>query len=112
VSEKEVKNLIEFLKQVGPPVYHQELLELGEELDLEGTDKDKLFEEAVKIVLTTQRGSVSLLQRKLNIGYCRAARLIDIMAKMGIVGEYKGSSARDVLISLEQWLAKKKKDGS
>jgi len=56
-------------------------------------------------VLATGRGSVSLLQRKLEIGYTRAARLIDMMAAEGIVGDYKGSKAREVITSLEQWEA-------
>ena len=54
-----------------------------------------------------KRGSVSLLQRKLGIGYSRAARLIDMMAEVGIVGDYKGSQAREVLYTLEQWEAAK-----
>ena len=78
---------------------------------LKGNDaaaKDALYEEAVRIVLETQRGSVSLLQRRLEIGYSRAARLIDLMAEDGIVGEYKGSQAREVFVALDEWEAQKK----
>ena len=62
-------------------------------------------EEAVEIVLREGRGSVSLLQRNLQIGYGRAARLIDFMAEDGIVGTYKGSKAREVLMTLSDWEA-------
>ncbi len=65
--------------------------------------RDDLYEAAVDIVIREGRGSVSLLQRALGIGYGRAARLVDFMAEDGIVGNYNGSQAREVLITLEQW---------
>ncbi len=66
-------------------------------------DRDELYEAAIDVVVREGRGSVSLLQRALGIGYGRAARLIDYMAEDGIVGQYNGSQAREVIISLEQW---------
>ena len=65
--------------------------------------KDELFDDAVRIVLESKRGSVSLLQRKLNIGYARASRIIEMMAASGVLGEYKGSQAREVLMTLEEY---------
>jgi S-DNA-T family DNA segregation ATPase FtsK/SpoIIIE len=65
--------------------------------------RDELYEPAVDIVIREGRGSVSLLQRALGIGYGRAARLIDYMAEDGIVGPYNGSQARDILITMSQW---------
>ena len=65
--------------------------------------RDELYEGAVDIVVREGRGSVSLLQRTLGVGYGRAARLIDYMAEDGIVGPYAGSQAREVLISLADW---------
>jgi S-DNA-T family DNA segregation ATPase FtsK/SpoIIIE len=65
--------------------------------------RDDLYENAVDIVVREGRGSVSLLQRVLGIGYGRAARLIDYMAEDGIVGPYAGSQAREVLITLADW---------
>jgi len=65
--------------------------------------RDDLYEAAVDIVINERRGSVSLLQRALGIGYGRAARLIDFMAEDSIVGAYAGSQAREVLISAEDW---------
>ena len=67
--------------------------------------KDDMYESAVDVVIREGRGSVSLLQRSLGIGYGRAARLIDFMAEDGIVGTYAGSQAREVLISVEEWEA-------
>lgn len=68
------------------------------EFDLETKGEDKLFREAVNLVITHQQGSISLLQRRLKVGYSRAARLIDEMEEAGIVGPFTGSKARDVLV--------------
>jgi S-DNA-T family DNA segregation ATPase FtsK/SpoIIIE len=62
-----------------------------------------MYEQAIDVVVREGRGSVSLLQRALGIGYGRAARLIDYMAEDGIVGDYNGSQAREVLYTPEQW---------
>ncbi len=69
--------------------------------------RDDLYEAAVDVVVREGRGSVSLLQRALGIGYGRGARLIDFMAEDGIVGQYNGSQAREVIISIAQWEAMK-----
>ncbi|MFM8435241.1 MAG: DNA translocase FtsK, partial [Planctomycetia bacterium] len=66
-------------------------------------DKDELYEAAVEVVIREGRGSVSLLQRALGVGYGRGARLIDFMAEDGVVGQYAGSQAREVLLTMEQW---------
>ncbi len=68
-------------------------------------NRDELYEAAVDVVVREGRGSVSLLQRALGIGYGRAARLVDYMAEDGIVGQYNGSQAREVVITVEQWEA-------
>lgn len=77
--------------------------------DMDADDRDSLFEEAAKILVTHQQGSASLLQRKLKIGYNRAGRIIDQMEACGVIGPFKGSKAREVLISdlvsLELFLA-------
>ncbi|MBN2132487.1 MAG: hypothetical protein JW741_23495, partial [Sedimentisphaerales bacterium] len=65
--------------------------------------RDELFDDAVRVVLETKRGSVSLLQRRLSIGYARASRIIEMMAGAGILGEYKGSQAREVLMTAEEY---------
>jgi len=68
VSDKEIHNVVDFLKNQGAPVYDTELLELESKRDFENLDDDELFEDAARVILETQRGSVSLIQRRLNIG--------------------------------------------
>jgi S-DNA-T family DNA segregation ATPase FtsK/SpoIIIE len=106
LDEKEVLSVVDFLKKQGEPQYHAEILEATrpESGGLEDEPiSDEMFDEAVRIVLSTQRGSTSLLQRRLNIGFSRAGRLIDLMAQRGIVGDYQGSKAREVLMTVDQW---------
>jgi S-DNA-T family DNA segregation ATPase FtsK/SpoIIIE len=78
-----------------------------EEADGEGLleDLDDLFKDAAQVVLIHQQGSVSLLQRKLKVGYNRAGRLIDQLFRAGVVGPYQGSAARDVLVASEEELS-------
>jgi S-DNA-T family DNA segregation ATPase FtsK/SpoIIIE len=106
VTEEEIKRVVDFLKEQSAPQFSDELVKHSAPSSRASADEhDELYNEAVRIVLENERGSVSLLQRKLEIGYCRAARLIDLMAEDGIVGEYKGSQARECLIKLDQWEA-------
>jgi len=102
VDEAEIKRIVRHLKQFGEPKFHPELTQL-KKLDASEMSKDELFDEAVRVVLETQRGSVSLLQRRLNIGYARASRIIEMMAGAGILGEYKGSQAREVMMTAEEY---------
>jgi S-DNA-T family DNA segregation ATPase FtsK/SpoIIIE len=114
-ADEEIIRVVEFL-DTGEPAYAQELLELKtreeqereEEAASRGGDittRDKVYFEAVEVVVREGRGSVSLLQRALGIGYGRAARLIDYMAEDGIVGSYNGQNAREVLLTPEEWAA-------
>lgn len=102
VSEEEVERLVSFVESQALPQFRAELREYHARED-GVSSSDDLYEEAVRVVLETQRGSVSLLQRRLSVGYSRAARLIDMMAEAGLVGDYRGSQARRVLMSLEAW---------
>ena len=102
VDEAEVKRIVKHLKDVAEPQFHPELTQLNQ-MDTDITEKDELFDDAVRIVLETRRGSVSLLQRRLSIGYARASRIIEMMAAAGILGEYKGSQAREVVVTLEEY---------
>lgn len=84
----------------------------AEEEVIEVKKRDELYEDAIEILVREGRGSLSLLQRALEIGYGRAARLVDFMAEDGIVGPYNGSKAREVLITPEQWaIMKANKNG-
>ena len=103
IEDGELKGVIDYLATQAKPEYHPDLVRLPGEGEDGGGERDELFDRAVRIVLETRRGSVSLLQRRLTIGYSRASRLIDQMAAAGIVGEYKGSQAREVNMTLEEW---------
>jgi S-DNA-T family DNA segregation ATPase FtsK/SpoIIIE len=112
-SDQEIRHVVEHLDC--DPCYAPELIQLHTRgKDGQGTledrlrSRDELYESAVEIVIREGRGSVSLLQRALGIGYGRAARLIDFMAEDGIVGVYNGSSAREVLYTPEQWASLRK----
>ena len=103
ISDKETSEVVSFLKAQGEPVFDEELLSIENKDAIEEMEDDPMFDEAVKIVLETQRGSVSLIQRRLSIGYTRAARLMDMMGRMGVVGAYKNSKAREVIMTLAEW---------
>ncbi len=104
ISEKEVKRVIEFWQAQGEPEYETSILapaeEEGEVLE-EGEEKDELYEQAVEIVVKTGQASISMLQRRLRIGYNRAARMIERMEKEGIVGPSDGVRPRPVLVRPE-----------
>jgi len=102
VDDAEIKGIVKHLKEIAEPQFHPELTQI-KKLDPSEMVMDELFDDAVRIVLDTRRGSVSLLQRKLNIGYARASRIIEMMAVSGVLGEYKGSQAREVLMTLEEY---------
>jgi S-DNA-T family DNA segregation ATPase FtsK/SpoIIIE len=109
VSPKEIRSVVKHLKEVAAPNFERSLVQIkpggggkfGDGDDLQ--ERDDLFDDAVRIMIESGRGSVSLLQRRMGIGYGRASRLVDQMAVAGIVGEHKGSVAREILISLEDW---------
>jgi S-DNA-T family DNA segregation ATPase FtsK/SpoIIIE len=107
LTDEEINAVVDFVS-TGEQRFVKELVNIKLS-DGDGKDgpqlsqKDDLYESAVDIVVREGRGSVSLLQRALGIGYGRAARLIDYMAEDNIVGAYSGSKAREVLISLEEW---------
>jgi S-DNA-T family DNA segregation ATPase FtsK/SpoIIIE len=102
VDEMEVQRIVKYLKEIAEPQFHPELTELNR-IDASEMGRDELFDEAVRLILESQRGSVSLLQRKLSVGYARASRIIEMMAGAGILGEYKGSQAREVLMTLKEY---------
>ena len=108
VSTKEIRAVVKHLKEVAAPNFERSLVQIkpGSADTLQNGDgdvleRDDLFDDAVRIMIESGRGSVSLLQRRMGIGYGRASRLVDQMAVAGIVGQHKGSVAREILISLE-----------
>jgi len=106
VSDEELKRVVSHVKSQAEPNYHPELTRLSKSGETSG-ERDELFDQAVDIILETGRGSVSLLQRRLMVGYGRASRLIDQMYEAGIVGEYKGSQAREIVMTRDEWDALK-----
>ncbi|QDU57418.1 DNA translocase FtsK [Aeoliella mucimassa] len=111
LSDDEITRVVDFVG-TDEPQFAGELMQLKTKEEVEATagslkNRDELYEAAIEVVVTEGRGSVSLLQRALGIGYGRAARLIDFMAEDGIVGQYNGSQAREVTITMEEWEAMK-----
>lgn len=104
IADEELRRIVKHCREQGEPAFHPELVRMPGDGAGDG-ERDELFDQAVDIVIETQRGSVSLLQRRLTIGYGRASRLVDQMYQAGIVGEYKGSQAREVNITKEEWEA-------
>jgi len=102
IDDVEIRRVVKYLKEVAEPQYHPELTQLNR-VDTSDICKDELFDEAARVVIETKRGSVSLLQRRLNIGYARASRMIEMMASIGLLGEYKGSQAREVMLTIKQY---------
>ncbi|HMM68934.1 DNA translocase FtsK 4TM domain-containing protein [Gudongella oleilytica] len=107
ISNNEVEKVVEYLQEQNMPNYDENILDVVQNTKQVSYDEgDDLLPEAIKLVVAEGVASISLLQRKLKIGYARAARLIDDMEERGVVGGYEGSKPRKVLITeteLEEW---------
>jgi S-DNA-T family DNA segregation ATPase FtsK/SpoIIIE len=110
VTENEIHAIADFIRGQRPVAYEQTVEGLGlppaegdsgSDHGLDGDDE--LLEQAADLVIRSQLGSTSMLQRKLKVGFARAGRLMDLMEDQGIVGPSQGSKARDVLITPEEW---------
>ncbi len=109
VTEKEIEQISEWIRTQREPQYDAHVEGLGRP-PVEGEDRDgglggddELLEQAADLVIRSQLGSTSMLQRKLKVGFARAGRLMDLLEERGIVGPSLGSKARDVLITPEEW---------
>ncbi|MGA9926063.1 MAG: DNA translocase FtsK 4TM domain-containing protein [Isosphaeraceae bacterium] len=117
VSDAELKRVCQYLERY-PVEFSREVMQHqvsgapGKDRSAGLKERDELYEPAIEIVIREGRGSCSLLQRALGIGYGRAARLVDFMAEDGIVGEFKKGEPREVLYSWEEWEALKNGTGS
>jgi S-DNA-T family DNA segregation ATPase FtsK/SpoIIIE len=110
LSDREVESLVSFLKKQASPDYEGHLME---ETGVKGYPRefeDELLPRAVEVFIEAGHGSVSLLQRRLRVGYARAARLIDVMERRGIIGAYEGNKPRTVLMTMEQFQQTFKKE--
>ncbi len=117
VADEEVHEIVEFLKRNGPPQYAQSVQqqidraaaeddedgEDGEGDDGDLGDDEELFQQALDVLRSTKRASTSMIQRRLRIGYNRAARIMDVMEDKGIVGPENGSSPREILVDLDTY---------
>jgi S-DNA-T family DNA segregation ATPase FtsK/SpoIIIE len=114
VADEEVQEIVEFLKRNGPPQYVQAVQQqidraAREDEDGEGGahdddelgDDEELYKQALDVLKSTKRASTSMIQRRLRIGYNRAARIMDLMEEKGIVGPENGSSPREILVDLD-----------
>ncbi len=102
LADKEVKNIVDYLKVQAKPEYHEIPLT---NLNVENKEEpnDELFVKAANIFIENNTASVSLLQRRLRIGYTRAARIMDFLEEQGVVGQYEGSKPREVLMTKGQF---------
>ena len=124
VSDEEIEAVVDFIKQSQQKevTYDQTILDDIEKESIigqkgkggahqsggeDGDDADEMLEAAIEIVVEAEMASVSLLQRKLKLGYARAARIVDQMEQRGVVGPYEGSKPRKVLMTKQEFMEKK-----
>ncbi len=114
ISNDEIENVIEFIKSTSTAEYNEEILEHiekqaeaaesgGGSLGDPSEDEDEMLMDAIDVVMDCKQASVSMLQRRLKLGYARAARIVDQMEERGIVGPFEGSKPRQILISKDDW---------
>ena len=107
ITDQEINSIVEFIARQGKPTYdaeiHQQLSKPVSSYDEEsGCDEDEdLIQQCIEVIRSEQKASVSLMQRRLRLGYTRAARIMDELENRGIVGPSKGAEPRDILIDLD-----------
>ena len=99
VSDQEVRKVMKFIKQQGRPNYRTDILEAKKEVEAAAAadeEYDEMYDQAVAIVTETRQASISMIQRRLRVGYNRAARMVEVMERDGVIGPADGAKAREV----------------
>jgi S-DNA-T family DNA segregation ATPase FtsK/SpoIIIE len=104
VTDAEIERVVDFIKKQAEPVYDEEILKEQQKSSLVNGEKDEIYNQAVRVVIESNQASVSILQRRLRLGYTRAARIIDMMEQDGLVGPFEGSKPRKILVDRDEWL--------
>jgi DNA segregation ATPase FtsK/SpoIIIE, S-DNA-T family len=105
VSDAEIERVAEFIKKQAEPVYDETIVKDSQKAGGASGEKDDMYDEAVRVIMESNQASVSILQRRMRLGYTRAGRIIDMMHDDGLVGPYEGSKPRRILVDREAWLA-------
>lgn len=106
VYDKEIERIVSFIKSQAEPVYDEGILKEQQRTVLFNGEKDELYDEAVRVIMESNQASVSILQRRMRLGYTRAARIIDTMEQKGLIGPFEGSKPRKILVDRQAWLKK------
>ena len=104
ISENEVERLTEYVRKQQEAEYIEDFSHLEVEKNDGAADFDQLYEEAVRLVVESEQASVSFIQRKLKVGYARAARIVDQLEQSGVIGPFENSKPREVFLSREAWV--------
>src|SRR5690606_27996918 len=113
VSDEEMHGVVKYLEDQGQqPAFNPDLVQRQSSSRPASADRDDRYNEAVEVIVGQQRGSATLLQRALAVGYTRATRLLELMEDDGIVGPFVGSKSREVLLTLEEWQARREAEES
>ncbi|MQY69253.1 MAG: hypothetical protein GH145_00105, partial [Firmicutes bacterium] len=105
ITNPEIEKMAQLVRSQRGPVYVEDIFERKTPSPASTPEEDELYQDAVRVIIQARRASVSMLQRRLKVGYARAARLIDMMEEEGVVGPYRGSKVREVLVD-ESYLKK------
>ncbi|MDD5069850.1 MAG: DNA translocase FtsK [Candidatus Omnitrophica bacterium] len=108
IDDDDIETLTEFVRAQGAPVYEESIAEEEQKKSNNDMGSDELFDQAVETILVARQASASLVQRRLRVGYTRAARLLDLMEQAGIVGPFCGSKAREILVDPQEYLQERR----
>jgi len=106
IDDDDIATLTNFIREQGRPVYEKGISESEKKRQM-SVEGDELIDDAIKVVLQARQASASLLQRRMRVGYTRAARLLDLMEQEGVVGPFCGSKAREILVDSEGYMTEK-----